>query len=253
MYNDRSKPMIGVTMALAMEDHQPEIFPAYRFEFLKQQYYEEIENLEAVILPLPNSIHTSNSGYYIDLIDGLLLVGGEDVGPGLYGEKPSEKLQSVSPRRDNFEREMIIQAVTRKIPILGICRGHQIVNTAFGGSLYQDLSERREQTLDHRQTQQKDFSNKHKIQIEADSHLAKIIGRTEIEVNSGHHQVVRRIPEGLRAVARSDDGVIEALEGTDDNYILTVQWHPEVEPVDEFSHKLFEDFVREAVKYKGSK
>ncbi len=253
MQQDLSKPVIGVTMGLTMEDHNPEIFPGYRFEFLKQQYYEALEEHDLVILPLPNTPHIENSDYYIDIIDGLMLVGGEDLTPELYGQDKSDKVGETYTRRDYFEREMVFKAVSRKIPILGICRGHQALNVIFGGSLYQDLEEREERTLNHRQTEKRDFSNNHEIEIMPDSKLAEILGKKSVTVNSAHHQILRRIPDGLRAAAVTQDGVVEALEGTDDNYILTVQWHPEADPDSEVSRAIFEDFSKKTRDYKRKK
>jgi len=234
-----------------MEDHKPEIFPAYRFEFLKQQYYEILEINDTIALPLPNTGYLEHSDYYLSLLDGLLLIGGEDVNPELYGMEKSELTGQVFSRRDNFERELVFRAVSRKIPILGVCRGHQMINVVFGGSLYQDLSEREEETLDHRQTENRDFSNSHPIQIEAGSRLSRILNEPRIEVNSAHHQIIRRIPAGLKAVAHAPDGVVEALEGTDEGYLLTVQWHPEVEPVAPAADAIFRDFIQAAADFRA--
>jgi len=247
-----NKPIIGVTMACAMEDHLPQIHPAYRFEFFKQQYYELIEDCDAIIFPIPNTRFVEHSEYYLENLDGLFLVGGADINPRFYDAEVSEKCGKSYSRRDNMEREMIFKAVSKKLPILAVCRGHQLINATFGGSLYQDLSEREEQTLDHQQSPEFDFSNEHLVTILPDSRLFKITGQTEITVNSAHHQILRRIPSGLRAVAYASDGVVEALEGTDDFYIQTLQWHPEVEPVDENSQAIFRDFIREARKYRGN-
>lgn len=246
MLIDLTKPVIGVTMGLSMEDHNPKVYDGYRFEFLKEQYYEALEEYDAVILALANTPHIEHSDYYIEFIDGLMLVGGEDVNPGLYGAEKSEKTGETFVRRDYFEREMIFKAVARKIPILGICRGHQLLNGVFGGSLYQDLSEREEKTLNHMQTEARDFSNSHEIEIAPNSRLEKILKKDKIRVNSAHHQILNRIPEGLVPVAIAADGVVEALEGTDEGYILSLQWHPEAMPNDESSIAIFTDFVRAA-------
>lgn len=248
-----NKPVIGVSMGLSMEDHKPEIFPAYRFEFLKQQYYEILEVHDAIALPLPNTICLEHSDYYLSLLDGLVLIGGEDVNPYLYGLEKSDLTGDIFPRRDNFERELVFKSVSRKIPILGICRGHQMLNVVFGGSLHQDLSEREEETLDHSQTPERDFSNSHPIRIESGSRLSKILNEPQIKVNSAHHQIIRRVAQGLRAVAFAPDGVIEALEGEDEGYLLSVQWHPEVEPVTPAADAVFEDFIKAAAIFKIGK
>jgi len=253
MLKDLIKPVIGVTMGLSMEDHNPRIFGGYSFEFLKQQYYEALEEQDAVILPLANTVHIEHSDYYLEFIDGLLLVGGADVNPGLYSAERSEKAGESYIRRDYFEREMVFKAVSRKIPIFGICRGHQLLNIVFGGSLYQDLSEREEPTLNHRQTEARDYSNSHDVIIAPNSHLAGILKAERIKVNSAHHQLLRRIPDGLVAAATAPDGVVEALEGTDGGYLISVQWHPEAMPGDENSRVIFADFVSAARQYREKK
>jgi putative glutamine amidotransferase len=250
MIGDLNKPVIGVTMGMAMEDHNPEIHPGYRFEYLKQQYYEILEECGAVIIPLPNTSCTDHSDYYINMIDGLLIVGGEDVEPGLYGMERSKLAGASNIRRDNFEREMVFKAVSRNVPILAICRGHQLVNVTFGGSLYQDLSERQEETLNHLQTPECDFSNIHDVELIEDSRLCRLAKKKQVKVNSAHHQIVRNIPKGLKAVAFASDGVVEALEGTDNGYIQTVQWHPEMDNDDRFTVNLFKDFIDNTREYR---
>jgi len=250
MHKDLTKPVIGVTMGCAMEDQPLLNNLPNRFEFFKQQYYEILEDLEAVALPLPNSRYVEHSDYYFEYIDGLLLVGGEDINPRLYDSEISSKTGHFFIRRDNFEREMVFKAISRKMPILGLCRGQQIINVIFGGSLYQDLDDREENTLNHRQTAEMDFSNSHEITIVPDTRLAKIIGQHKIKVNSAHHQIVRRIPDGLRASAYTSDGVVEALEGTDPGYLQTVQWHPEMQADSEDSTNLFKDFIYAAKQFR---
>lgn len=245
-----NKPIIGVTMACSMEDHTPQIKSAYRFEFFKQQYYELMEDLNAIVFPIPNTRFVEHSEYYINKLDGLFLVGGADINPKFYDAEASEKCGKSYSRRDNMEREMIFKAVTKKLPMLAVCRGHQLINATFGGSLYQDLSEREEQTLDHLQSPDCDYSNQHPVTILPDSRLANILNQNEITVNSAHHQIIRRVPAGLKAVAFAPDGVVEALEGTDDFYIQTLQWHPEVEPVDDAALAIVRDFIEAARKYR---
>lgn len=250
MSKDLIKPVIGITLGCTMEDHPPLNNLHSRFEFLKQQYYEILEDLQAVALPLPNSRYVEHSDYYIEFIDGLMLVGGEDINPRLYDSEITSKTDHFFIRRDNFEREMVFKAVSREMPILGLCRGHQMINVIFGGSLYQDLDDREEKTQNHRQTAEMDFSNTHEITIEPDTRLARIIGRSKINVNSAHHQIVRRVPNGLRASAFASDGVVEALEGTDPGYLQTVQWHPEMQADSENSITLFKDFISAALQFR---
>lgn len=153
-------------------------------------------------------------------IDLLLLPGGGDVSPARYGEKPSPTLGGVSLLRDNFEWRVLALAEKRKIPIVGICRGCQVLNVFHGGTLWQDLpSEFPAKDVQHRNVH-------HKIRIEPDSRLARAIGMTETTVNSTHHQAVKKLGSGFRIVAKSPEGVVEAIEATD-YPAIGLQFHPE--------------------------
>jgi putative glutamine amidotransferase len=155
---------------------------------------------------------------------GLLLTGGEDVDPRLYGE-PERGAERVNRARDDFERALVEAARQRGLPILGICRGAQVLAVAFGGSLVQDLP-----TIPgpsgpvlHRGADRSD--TQHDVTVEEGTLLARLLGTTRLRVNSHHHQAVRNVPPPAWIVARSDDGVAEALEAP--GCVLGVQWHPE--------------------------
>ena len=162
---------------------------------------------------------------YVKEVDVVFLTGGEDINPAYYGAEPSPKLGEVVGRRDTFEMALLKEAVRQKKPIFGTCRGLQIINVFFGGSLYQDLPTEYPGALNHRQSDR--FREKvHDIHIEEDSRLYKIMGIKTIGVNTAHHQAIRKLAPGLRVAARADDGVIEAIEG--DTYpVAAVQFHPE--------------------------
>jgi putative glutamine amidotransferase len=159
--------------------------------------------------------------------DGLLLTGGEDVDPCHYGAAPHPKLGTVDPRRDANELALVAEARARDLPILGICRGIQLCNVAFGGTLFQDLQSQRPGTIDHDPPTARDVRS-HRITVSEDTRLAGILGTTDFEANSFHHQAVDVLGKGLVATAVSPDGVIEAMESADAHeWLVAVQWHPE--------------------------
>ncbi|MGI6037500.1 MAG: gamma-glutamyl-gamma-aminobutyrate hydrolase family protein [Limnochordia bacterium] len=158
-------------------------------------------------------------GPFLDLIDGLILPGGGDVDPDYFGQEPRPGLRVVDPERDELEMGLIKGAWERKLPILGICRGMQILNVALGGELDQDL----QGGLQHEQQGPRNALS-HWVQVE-DSLLRDLMGEARFRVNSFHHQGVSRVAPPLRAVATSSDGLVEAIAGP--GFVLGVQWHPE--------------------------
>ena len=177
---------------------------------------------------------------------GLLLSGGGDFDPAYFNEAPHPRLGTVDRDRDCWEILLIRKAQAESLPILGICRGVQALNVAFGGTLYQDLPAQYPQQpnrplLPHDQPAPGGPAT-HRVTIKAGSLLARILASTEIWTNSYHHQAVKDPATNLRVTARSDDGVIEGLEGTGDHFLLGVQWHPErLENTD--SQRLFAAFI----------
>lgn len=160
-------------------------------------------------------------------LDGLVLVGGADVNPLWYGEEPRQELGEVDPTRDLYELKLIKLATDQNVPILGICRGLQLLNVAFGGSLYQDIpSQRAGNYIKHNQELPKGYGS-HRAVIRKGSCLARILGKDTVAVNSYHHQAIKRLAPAFKAVAYAPDSIIEAIEGYPDHPIMGVQWHPE--------------------------
>jgi putative glutamine amidotransferase len=184
---------------------------------------------------------TAHVDEVLDRIDALVLQGGGDVHPDHYGGEVHPETNTLDRRRDEFELELLRHARERAMPVLGICRGIQLVNVAYGGTLVQHLPEVTE--LDHEQLDVWD-AVAHRVEIAPGSRLARVMGTTELDVNSVHHQAVDRLGAGLRAVAWADDGVVEAIEHESDR-VLAVQWHPEwTASVDwERQRRLFESLV----------
>jgi len=163
----------------------------------------------------------------VSRIDGLILSGGCDINPQLFGEEHHPTVETCDSERDRYEMALLKQAVERQLPILGICRGNQLINVAFGGSLIQDIpSQVTESTVNHNQEEAREIAT-HSIKIKPESRLHQITRSRQIMVNSFHHQAVKAVAPGFEAVAWADDGVIEAIESTEGKVILGVQWHPE--------------------------
>jgi putative glutamine amidotransferase len=177
---------------------------------------------EAGALPLLLS-PTAHVDEVLDRIDALVLQGGGDVHPEHCGHDLHPETNTLDRRRDEFELELLRRARARAMPVLGICRGIQLVNVAYGGTLVQHLPEVSD--LDHEQLDAWD-ALAHRVEIAPGSRLANVMGTTAMEVNSVHHQAVDRLGEGLEVVARAEDGVVEAIEHETDP-VLAVQWHPE--------------------------
>lgn len=157
---------------------------------------------------------------------GLVLSGGEDIDPSRYGEEPIPELGQVNPARDRAELCALGEAYARDLPILGICRGHQLLNVYFGGSLYQDIEAEMPHASSHLQTTPWG-SHHHEVEVVPGSRLARALATEEVRINSYHHQAVRRLGEGLEITARAVDGLVEGIEAVDRRWIVGVQWHPE--------------------------
>jgi len=179
-------------------------------------------------------------------VQGLVLSGGPDIHPRHYAEEPTAGLGEVDEALDRMELMAARLAFEKDLPVLGICRGIQVLNVALGGTLYQDISSQVQECICHTPKTDKAVTT-HTVRIAAGSRLRRIMGRSEIWVNGKHHQAVREPAPGLSVTARAMDGVVEALEHQHRRWMIGVQWHPEgTWREDSFSKKLFRAFVREA-------
>jgi putative glutamine amidotransferase len=190
----------------------------------------------------------------LDLVSGLFLIGGGDIEARHIGKTNHPRAKFFNPLRDDFELAIIREARRRKMPMLGVCRGLQLINVALGGGLYQDIADEQGSTFEH---YREDLPNEpvHSVSIAPDSCLASILESTSASVNSVHHQAVRETAPELRAVAWAPDGVIEGIEACspETGFILGVQWHPEriADRMPEHK-KLFQRFVKAAEAYKAN-
>ena len=177
-----------------------------------------------ITLPMTDSLTVVEEA--LALADALILTGGADINPFLYGEDKLPECGVLQPRRDQLELMVYHAALRRKMPILGICRGHQLVNVANGGSLYQDIAAQTGSSLVHpRHDAPQDCV--HEVTIVKDSLLYQVLGVETLTVNSRHHQAVHKLGHDLRVTATAPDGTIEAVEFTKSYPMLCVQWHPE--------------------------
>lgn len=178
-------------------------------------------------------------------LDGIVLTGGPDINPLLYGEEPLEKLGIVNHERDEYELELVRTAAELHKPLLGICRGAQMLNVAFGGTLHQDIHFSAGAQIKHFQTSAQREALWHTAIIEPASVLAVILGQSTLMVNSYHHQSVKELASGFIVAARAKDNLIEAIERPGDLFVLGIQWHPEILTKDHpVMLNLFQAFIK---------
>ncbi len=198
---------------------------------------------------IPRTLYPGISEFELDDIDGLLLTGGGDIHPDNFDAEWHPTLKYVKPDRDALEIPLCQEGIAADLPIFGICRGIQVMSIAMGGSLYQDIPSEFPQETSC-QSQVNDVDSRHTIEIVAGSRLNRITGKHTDEVNSAHHQAVKDKGEGFEVTARTEEGIIEAMENTSKRFVLGVQYHPErmLETADfqEHRRKLFEAFIEAA-------
>jgi len=241
------KPIIGISGGHLIDSGGR--FPGYKRAYVNDDYVQSVVKAGGIPYIIPVVDDEAVIEQQIQQLDGLILSGGDDVSPLLYGEEPLTKLGPTSPERDAFDKLLIKYAIVQKKPILAICRGVQILNVAFGGSLYQDLSYKEEANIRHDQYSRTDMPT-HTVIIHEDSKLFAILGHSAL-VNSFHHQAIKRVAEGFKVTATARDGVIEAIEKEGEDYVVGVQWHPEMMAAKTPAMlALFRNFVEEALRRK---
>jgi putative glutamine amidotransferase len=219
--SDDARPVVGMTTYL--EQAQTGIWDV-RASFLPHIYFEGVTlagGIAVLLPPQPVDDHIANR--VLDGLDGLVITGGKDVDPARYGQAPHPKTDEPRHDRDEWEFALLAGALKRRLPVLGICRGAQVLNVALGGTLHQHLPD----VVGHSRHQPGNavFSTS-RVQIAPGSRLATLIGQYSDE-QCYHHQAIAELGKGLIASARDSDGVIEAVELPGDTFVLAVQWHPE--------------------------
>lgn len=198
-----------------------------------------------VLIPLMDDQDRLRAIY--ERLDGLVFPGGADVAPSEYGEEQVDNLNVIEPERDRTELTLARWAYDDNLPTLGICRGQQLLNVALGGSLHQDLRHQGVTHVEHSEAHgQGRTALIHRVRLDPDSRLAQLIDETSVDVNSLHHQAVKKIAAPLTITGRSQDGVIEALESPERRFLIAVQWHPEEIDDLPWVQRLFSGFAKAA-------
>lgn len=230
------KPVIGISAVTAFNDMM----------FSQRVTYPQAiwaAGGDAILLPCaPN---TENCERIVSMIDGLLVPGGFDIEPTIYGEEKLPECGTTFPSEDAYDMALIKEAVKQGKPVMCICRGCQIANVLYGGTLYQDLPTQYGKTVEHSKGDIPGIINTHPVKLEADSYLAKVLGATNIITNTAHHQAVKDLGKGFKIVGRAEDGTIEAIE-QEDGSIIAMQWHPEMLQNVEMYRNLFIDFIKKS-------
>lgn len=240
------KPIIGITSDTNFLERTDE-YMGLEINFSQKVFSDAIFEAGGIPYMIP-----MNAGAYVEdimgVIDGLIIIGGHDVSPLVYNQEPREKIGTIKPTRDEHDTQLFHGALSKGIPILGVCRGLQLINALMGGTLYQDLSEYKGISIQHDQKAKPEYVT-HSISVDPDSYTANLVDNNTL-VNSVHHQMVNDLAPNLKATAWSQDDVIEAFESTEEvPLIIGVQWHPEVLFAKDKEHlRPFTDLIERATK-----
>ena len=233
------KPIIGIT--LDVED--PGGYSKFPWYALRKNYIDSVEQIGGVALPIGHNLNMVGS--YINIIDGLIITGGNyDISPSLYGETPTMKIKE-KINRTNFEIKICKKSLEKNIPLLGICGGEQVLNVCLGGTLIEDINSRVPNSIKHEQLEPRDKTS-HLVIVDSTSKLYQIIKQKEINVNSAHHQSVDKPGVDIKICAKAEDGVIEAIENNHYKWCLGVQWHPEF-LITNSDRLILEDFIKNTI------
>ncbi len=214
---------------------------------LRLEYCDAISDAGGVPVVLPPRATEDRWGRVLEALDGIILSGGPDYDPSCYGCEPHPALNPIHPRRQSADLSLARQALECKLPVLGICGGHQLLNIALGGDLIQHIPDQIAQAGVHAGPSGGPPAPSHKVRITPGTLLDRLVGRRTLSVNTYHHQAVGRLGQGLQVSALADDGVVEAIEAAaaSERFLLGVQWHPERDPTAS-SLAIFSAFVEAA-------
>ncbi|MTK11847.1 MAG: gamma-glutamyl-gamma-aminobutyrate hydrolase family protein [Clostridiaceae bacterium] len=218
-----NKPLIGIIGNLLID--QGGMFPGYERAYVNNDYVQTVAMAGGTpfILPLISDYETIKG--QIANMDALIISGGYDVNPLVYGEEPISEQGFLCPERDDYDVKVVKIALELNKPILGICRGMQILNATQGGKLHQDISKIEGSYIKHQQSSRPDVAS-HTVEIVKETKLFDILGESVL-TNSFHHQAIKEVATGFKVSARAKDGVIEAIE-KEEGFVIGVQWHPEM-------------------------
>ncbi len=234
------KPLIGVTATQEKGD-APSNYQIGR------HYINGVARAGGIPIILPLIQNEEQIQELAFRLDGLLMSGGVDMDPMLFGEEPHPKMGRIDPERDFFEKTMLEKMLQQEKAVFGICRGCQIINLVMGGTIYQDLpAQKGGELVKHSQNAPRWYPT-HSVKVKSGSDLIDVFADETIRVNSYHHQAIKDVAPGFTATAHAPDGVVEAIEYQKDQFILGVQWHPEqLWERDEATLELFRMFVNKA-------
>jgi len=215
-------PLIGVSCGTSALD----IHAQTQQDRLNQAYSLALAAAGAIPVILPNLPDPVLGEALLERLDGLLVSGGADVAPALYGEEILNETVKIDAARDTFEIPLLRAAVRQDLPLLAICRGIQVLNVALGGSLYQDIPAQVETETCHSQMAARHVAT-HAVRVASGTRVAEIVGAGAMAVNSFHHQALKTVAGDLQVVARAEDDIVEAVEIVDRRFCIGVQFHPE--------------------------
>lgn len=215
------KTIIGITTDKIMED-------GFYYQKINESNLKAVYEHGGVPVILPVTDDDESIERYLSLVDGIYFTGGGDINPLLFGEEPIRQIGAIDYDRDTFEVKLYKHAASKNMPMLGICRGQQIMNVAAGGTLYQDIYAQRQNTNGHSPKFTLGGYEHHTVDLIRDSMIYNIFKTDKIKTNSFHHQAVKDVAEGYIATAFTEDGIIECIESSELEFALGVQWHPEI-------------------------
>jgi putative glutamine amidotransferase len=231
-------PLIGIT---TNHIKQPSPLPA---SGVSEAYIQAVHHAGGIPLLIPSGLRADEIQELRKHLDGILFTGGGDIEPGLFNGSPHPKVYGIIPERDQTEINLVRLAAASSWPFLGICRGIQVINVALGGTLYTHIPDQLEGALKH------DYEERdrlvHGVQVDANSRLARILGASEVQTNSLHHQGIAQVAPTLEATGHSADGLVEAAELRGHPFGVCVQWHPEWLQEHKEMRALFEALVEAA-------
>ena len=232
----RSKPLIGLNA-----DFRAAKKDAPAFSYVCAGYYDAIVKAGGIPLVLPPIAEEADLGRVLDLVDGVLLVGGADLDPRRDGFMLHPSVRPIDARREDFDRLLVELVAKRRLPVFGIGTGMQLLNVSQGGNLLLHIPEDMPKALPHKDPI--DPAHRHGLEVVSDSLMERVYGDGEIRVNSLHHMAIDDVAPGFRVTARCPDGVIEAIESVTDWLAFGTQFHPEADSASALDLRIFEEFI----------
>ncbi len=232
----RSKPLIGLNA-----DYRAAKKDSPAFSYVCAGYYDSVERAGGIPIIFPPTPDDDAMDRLLDLVDGMVLLGGADLDPRRDGYMLHPSVRPLDPRREDFDRRLMRSIASRQMPVFGIGVGMQLLNVSQGGTLYLHIPEDQPKALPHKDPL--DPAHRHGLEVVGGSLMERVYGDGEIRVNSLHHMAIDDVAPGFRITARCPDGIIEAIESTTDWWAFGTQFHPESESASALDLRIFEEFV----------